>query len=802
MKNALAILLALFATTMLAQNIGFIERKPVEVEIEGENWKFSRDYNLATAKDDALKEISPTGRFLTHSKFKNITGFNGDILIRLSMPSSIETLKAYGEITNYADSTKRHFMLSYSLDGMNFTPLSDKPEGSGTCRLEGEITLPQNRGIVYIKYQRILDEKDANGKHGFVLWGKLGFSLGGKSGVKAEEPAKKTKHLKEVFPTGVFWAWERTQPCADYAKMELWAFVDKTMKMLKENGYDTLWFVNIGKENMLKLLPIAEANDMQVLFNTDLLTTVYNGTNSMKSLETHAWNTYKSIGSSPALLGYILKDEPQFFETENMSTFYDLMKEVDPDRDSISTCMNRQSLTYLRDSSLPVVCSDIYYFGSENSTQLPTPEYSQAEFTLLLSCFGKSAAVHNKHTWFMGQMFGDVWGRHWRKGDKLVVEPGSYLHWKAPTDAECRWQIWEALRLGTKGVLFYVLFPPIQLEVSPSEAKDEWQQKRIARMDKAAATAAGWKDQKLVSKQIELDPCEGMTEMDGSPTHQLLATAPIMKLLRKHEQLLLKRNFAKVPVFYSGDNKTNTMTFTSDGHQIGVIVNRDLLNKRTAKVLLPPNAKSVTNLATGAAIPLKAVSESFQELTIDLDAGDGALLEAKFDGRPGLLLLKEDFARNSLFRLSIGKNARIECIESMGADFKHAVTLNDKDADKSIPACTLPRLTSSKTRNTISFNMNHTKQDGIIYCQINGSLKGCKVRAVTDEIGGAKENFMHLKTAEAYDVGTSGEGFVIQDKEFFRPVVVPVGTTALEFYLNSTNNNITDVTLWFIPIDK
>ncbi len=82
------------------------------------------------------------------------------------------------------------------------------------------------------------------------------------------------------------------------------------------------------------------------------------------------------------------------------------------------------------------------------------------EFTNALNSFGTAAELYGKHSWFMGQMFGDVWGRHWRKGDRMIVEPGSYLHWKMPSEAESRWQVWESLRLGSKGIFFYVLHPP------------------------------------------------------------------------------------------------------------------------------------------------------------------------------------------------------------------------------------------------------------------------------------------------------------------------------------------------------
>ena len=801
MKKLSLVLFSLLVWTTLAKDIGFVERKQVDVHSDGENWSFSRDYDLAAHWEDARKELELDGRFMQHPEAGHIRGMNGDAVIRLSMPYSVDTIKAYGVVTNYADSVQRRYSLSYSLDGIRYKILSEKSQAVGACRLEGEAKLPGNRGIVYLRYQRIIDEKDDNGKSGYVLWGNFGFELGGGTAVRAADNAiaKKSKRLKNVFPTGVFWPWERTYSCANYAKMELWAFVDKTMKLLKENGYDTVWFVNISnKDNMLKVLSIAEENGMQVLLNTDLLHIVYNGASSLEGLENMAWSTYKTLGASDALLGYVLKDEPQLFETENMSTFYNLMREVDPSRDSVAVVMNRQSLTYLRDSALPVVCSDIYYFGSENSTQLPTPKESQREFTLVLSCYGKAAETYGKHAWFMGQMFGDAWGRHWRKGDKLVVEPGTYLHWKMPTDAESRWQIWEALRLNTKGVFFYVLLPPIQLEVPPSEATEDWQKRRLENMDRNAAVAASWEGQKLLEKQIEIDPGEGMLDMDGTPRPQMLATAPIMRMLRKHEQRLARRSFSKIQLFYAGDEKTDTMTFASDGKHIGVIVNRDLLNRRTAKVLLLPNAQAVINLATDTEIPMKAFSEDFKEIELDLDAGDGALLELKFSGRPGICLLSEDFSRNSQFRLSIGKNAHVITIESMGADFKRALALKGK-ADQSEPVCTLMRLTSPKTGNTVALNMNRTRKSGTIYCQVNGSLNGCKVRAVTDETGGAKDNFMHLKTAESYDVGGSGEGFVIQDKEFFRPAVVPVGTSGLEFYLDSPDDMITDVALWFVP---
>ena len=660
--------------------------------------------------------------------------------------------------------------------------------------------LPDNSGVIFIKCSRILEKNDDNGNHGYVLWGKFGFTITGEHYSKAAAIQTQAQPLKNVFPTGAFWAWERTAPCAAYAKMELWEFVDSQMKMLAANGYDTLWFVNIGTSDMQKVLKVAERNNMRVLLNTGLLDAVYSGAGSLANLERTAWNSYKNIGGSKALLGYVGKDEPLLCDTENMSTFYRLMKEIDPNRDLIVCTMNRQTLTYIRDTPMPVACSDLYYFGSEKSTQLAQPHESQPELTNALESFSMAAREHGKHFWFFGQMFGDVWGRHWRRGDRLVVEPGAYLHWKMPTDAEARWQIWEALRLGAKGMLFYVLQPPIQLEVPPAQATEAWQLKRVKSMDSLAATAASWKDQPLVSKEIEIDAGEGMIDMDGTPRPQLVATAPAMRLIRKYEKLLLARDFASVPVFFPGDSMTDVNTFESQGRLIGVVVNRDLHASHDARVLLPHNVQSVVNLETGATIQTEVVEGEFKAFNINLPAGGGALLEAATIGRPGICICREDFGRQTFLRVNVGSNAIIERFGNYGADSRFVLRLKDKTADVNSPVCILPRLTNSKSSvRTVAMNLNSSRKDGTIFCWLKGRVTKCRTVAVAEDSKGENENFMHLKEAGSYTVAPSGKGLVIQSGKFLHPVTVPHGTASLEFYLDSPDDYISEISLWFVP---
>ena len=799
MNRLLVFLLCICAALASAAQKGRIEKTAVELETTEKGWRLERSYDLVNGREAAFKELIPSGRVLVNAQIPHIAGINGDQLLRIEVPSQIDTLKASAVITNFADDIRRSFGISYSLDGITYTSIVQGSAAGGDCRLDADLRLPANQGILFLKFCRHLNADDRNGKYGNVLWGKIAFSLTGRNESLHRKPPR-AKPLKEVFPTGVFWPWERTAPCAEYAKMELWDFVEKEMRLLADNGYDTVWFVNISTANMQKVLSLAPKHGLRALMNTGLLDAVYSGAGSMESLERRAWETYKSIGSSDALLAYVGKDEPLLCDVENMETFGRLMKEVDPLRDSIVCTMNRQTLTYARDTTLPVICADLYYFGSEKSTQLPHSKDSQPDLTAAIKTYCLAAHIYKKHFWFMGQMFGDVWGRHWRRGSRLVVEPGSYLHWKMPTDAEARWQIWESLRLGAKGILFYVLFPPIQLEVPPSQAKEQWQLRRIKGMDSLAAMAASWKNQPLVENELELDAGEGMVDMDGSPRPQMLATRPAMELIRANEKLLLDRTFCPVPIFFPGDQDTDTMTFESQGRLIGVIVNRDLRNSRRAKVVLPYNVTELRDLATGELLALDALSDEFKETTLPLLPGGGALLEARTEGRAGICICKEDFGRQTLLRVKVADNAKVKRLGKYGADFRFVLRPADDAAERALPACILPRLTNSKDNTrTVAMNLNQRRRDGVIFCRVEGRLSSCKVVAVSDDAEGEKANFLHLKETGNHEAAPSGNGIVIQSRDFRIPAVVPVGTASLEFFLGSPDDYISEIRLWFVP---
>lgn len=780
-----------------------VNGQKIPLEEGNDTWEVKYMSNLVEKIDLPELRLVKQG-IKKHPQHSHIAGYNGDITLKIVAPGNIREMEVQASVTNFADSQKRKGRLLYSLDGVDYEILDEKE--FGRAELSGKVTLPDNRGLIWLRWQRLLDKDDSNGKHGFVLLTKFGFKAKGEYKKKANDcqvTAENPYDLKKAFPTGVFWPWERTKPNAEFAGMELWDFVDFTMKTLKEHHCDTLWFVNISPgDNARKILQLAEKHGLKAMINTHLLQYYYQRFGTFKEAEEYVAKTVNDIGDCSALLGYVLKDEPLLSSLAQCSFFYRLMKQADPKRDSAAIVMNRQSESFLMESDLPVICSDIYYFGHDKSTNIPNPAHiSQREFTRAVDGLNKIAARYGKHSWLMPQMFGDVWGRHYRKGDKMIVEPGSYLHWRMPTLAETRWQIWEGVRLGSTGILFYVLYPPIPLWDTPDKVKPGTPEaKRLANMDKSAARAASWKRQELTDMQMEIDPGQGMVQPGGKPTPQMSEMSKCFAVLREKADLLAAKKRASFPVIFAGDVNTGVSTFenfASPTKRWGVVVNHDLKEKRDIKVMAAMNISRITNLNSGQEISLKKVDENFQSFQIELAAGDGALLEMEFvRNQPGMLLCREEFTQLSQHKVKFNKNnAQIIRFGAYGIEPNYAVKLTG-DADA--PVFSLENLTNPENAaNTFAMNINMQKRQGIIYVMITG--RGAIIKAVKATENGQETNVSHLSEKNLVNQGEAArKSSIIKENDFLIPAIVPVGTTALEFFLKDKNGNIEDLTLWYV----
>ena len=758
-------------------------------------------------------QLSQSG-WKKHPKYAHITGYNGDITLKIVAPGPIAQLDAESVITNYADAKIRASTIAWSLDGVNYTEIVNKEFGTGAVIAHAKVELLQNKGIIWLRFSRKVAVDDLNGRNGFVLFSKIKFELKGafdlsRKNIKSTIAENKSASLMDFYPTGCFWPWERTKPNADFAKMELWAFVEQTMKLLKESNCNTLWFVNIdNSDTCRKILLLAEKYQLKVFLNTDLLGLFYNGISSFADVEQRARKTINNIGDCPALAGYVLKDEPLLCSIEQCSYFYRLMKKMDPlHRDSVAVVMNRQSQSYIENSDLPVVCTDIYYFGHDKSTNIPNPaSVSQKEFRICVGGLNLVAEKYGKRSWLMPQMYSEIWGRHFRVGDKMMVEPGSYLHWRMPTDAETRWQIWEGTRLGSTGMIFFVLLPPIPLFENPERIKaGTYEAKRVAQMDASAKKAAAWGRQELTQTQVEVDPWEAMLQPGGKSTPQMLAVSEAFRKLRKFSDLILTKKSAKFPVLFASDDSTGVATFElpdQETKRIGIVVNQDLQQSRQIKLLLPMNMKSLINLDTSESIKITAENENFQSCFLKLDAGDGCILEAEFtNDQPGMLLCREDFSQLDQHKVTLNQNnAKIVRWGSFGVTPFYGVILNGQSTE---PVFTIKNLTNSKSAvNTFFMNLNCRKSQGIVYCLVKGELGSCQIKALSDSKSGINEtNVSHLNEVNIADgkIAKSNAAQVIKQNSFQIPAVIPVGTTGLEFYLSNPADRIDNFAIWFIP---
>ena len=203
------------------------------------------------------------------------------------------------------------------------------------------------------------------------------------------------------------------------------------------------------------------------------------------------------------------------------------------------------------------------------------------------------------------------------------------------------------------------------------------------------------------------------------------------------------------------------------------------------------------NLETGKSLTIAPENADFKKVVLDLEAGDGALLEAEFAKQPGLAFCRESFDQKSVHRLAVNKNAEIIHHGSFGADANRSLRLKGEPGE---PVCILMNLTNLKSsQRTFSTNLNARKKDGTVFCKVNGKLTNAAVNAVSAGVEGEAANVMHLQNLGKGEVRKAEKSTVIQEKDFFRPAVVPVGTTALEFYLNDPKDYIEDITVWFVP---
>ena len=451
--------------------------------------------------------------------------------------------------------------------------------------------------------------------------------------------------LERRFALGVYWPWERTKLHAEHAGMEFWEFVDHLMGRARAEWHcNVVWFVN-GPSEPARVCDIAEKHGLLVLCESRLTGLFVHGLRGEKQLASAVEKTVTPLAGKKALGAHVLKDEAKCLEKAQMESYRQALAAVDPERPAIIVTMTGHTEPFALDTGFPIVCTDIYHFGGTKSPAIPNPSrVSQRTYRGCINALTDMTRRGRKVAWSMPQAFADPWGGpYWVDRDgNMVLEPGSYWHWRMPSVAETRWQIWDAVRGGCRGVVFFAILLGGKEEWTPDQG--EMPEKMRQR---AVDNAKRWP---TVKERINTGEPLCLTYNGGRSTPQVLEMGRVYGRLAPVEDLLVSLRPARIPAAFAAAPAA-LGSFRSALHpadRLAVVVNDDLEQAKKLELLFASNTASVTDVLSGQAVGLTPESIGQDGLLrgeVTLDPGGGTILRVSYrDGRAGFLLYGEDFS--------------------------------------------------------------------------------------------------------------------------------------------------------------
>jgi hypothetical protein len=316
---------------------------------------------------------------------------------------------------------------------------------------------------------------------------------------------------------------------------------------------------------------------------------------------------------SKTLIGWVLSDEPTAEMLPRVEQLRKRFRDADPSRFCLVVSMWPQTPLVPAQTDLPVVCVDLYPFFGPNDPNGPhTDAASRAFFRKnarrMVEAIGEKDAV----PWVMGMCFSDIWGP--RKYDSqwhLVGLPGSYLHWRCPSLAEMRWQVWETLRSQCKGIFIYTLAPEAPNAATASLPPPDVEWKHV-----------------LATKTTDLGP-NALTNPDCSPTAQLVELGRIYDLIAPHKSLIRRwqPNAASMATV-TEPGQIQCFVDPADGRRYALLVNDDLRESRVVQVRLEGHDGGLVDILRGQeTASADGARNNNGSTTIQLGAGDGTILE-------------------------------------------------------------------------------------------------------------------------------------------------------------------------------
>ena len=414
--------------------------------------------------------------------------------------------------------------------------------------------------------------------------------------------------LAASFPLGVYWPWERVQPMADRAGLDKWVYVERSLDDMRAHNVDSVWAVNLGIPDLAPLAARMAARGMKLVPALgELHYNVEWRRNNWEYLEQESRRAIAAAGESPAILAWALCDEPTRPIVAEMEKFRQRFHEWGAKQPAVVVTMWPDTPTYSAQTDFAAACTDIYPFFTDGNPNGPNPApVSRNWYRNNATICAQVAYTNGQTPWVMPQAYDEVWGPwKWDAKGNAVVLPGGIVHWRPPTPAEMKWQVWCAVAAGVRGFFWFCYSP---------DPGDMSQTKPYVGPTFPASMAA--------KQETPLDFPGALVHPDGSATPQYEAAAEAFGALRKLTTLLTGAAPASPLGEVAVPGFLGTLRNPQSGRTFGVLVNDDTDAAHTLKLRLAA-PKPLVDLRTGA----RLTPDAEGCVTLTLGAGDGTVVE-------------------------------------------------------------------------------------------------------------------------------------------------------------------------------
>ena len=503
---------------------------------------------------------------------------------------------------------------------------------------------------------------------------------------------------EDLFPLGVYWS-----------GLPRNGDVERTLELLQEHHCNFVWVTNLrDTQSARSFCELADKRGIRVgvLPEAVMHPSRRRQAGTPQAAADAARETFQTFGDIQGIWGYVLDDEPPIAALPYLEALETELLRLDPTRPVTTVFRRTEAVPAIQRHRFGIVTYDCYPFGHKRDPNLPnTPAASRQFYRRVTETLGRHCEKRGVTFWVMPGAFQEIWGnQYWSEEMTLVAEAGAYLHWRMPTVGETRWQVWEAIAGGAKGVVYFLLWFGNTTHTSPTGAPPP----------KLSAEAGP-----RIEKAWDTEQPGALLNLDGTATRQMVAMGETYREVQKIVPVLQRLRFSSIPVIFPR-SPLRTQTFQdTQGKIFAVVVNDDTDQPAEKQLEVLPGIEAVRDLRRDKELPLVAGARGgLQNTTVSLDAGGGTLLEldANVAVRP-LAKLIEDFSTPSR-AVSLAR-AKVQITSSRwGTRWKHEVAPTGSTRPETPADDThLPGFVISK----IHHNKNSLVPSGPMYVVYEGS---------------------------------------------------------------------------------